>query len=434
MSISDRNAQLLTTAQEEGLISPVLPLSELCVIPLKNLQDRETALAGATHRRLDRTSKLAMAELLEGLGDVPRNAELAEAVARGVPLELVEEVLQQGKGFEALAAQFRNQAIASAPPSACLAADNISASETADIRRADVGVLVMKQDFQDMDVPALAIDLARFVTPDGFETDVLEDVIAAAMAKYGPKLLVVPCGLAAALLGLGHAYTDKSAPTLTALLKLVQSVAKGTSFTKKQADLLGLPTRAARKTKWDIELALLPLSARALSAFQPMTQGLQPMTSYIEALEDDQPSLHLLARLGLARKAPETLPALLADIDAAADLELMPHFGGDILRTRGFSTQAIDKVKSALGEGLPLNAAFSRWVLGDDIISKDLRLAPESFDADGRSLLKSIGFSKREIAEAEEALDGRPDKLAQSAIEAANLRQSLSASEMITLA
>ena len=83
---------------------------------------------------------------------------------------------------------------------------------------------------------------------------------------------------------------------------------------------------------------------------------------------------------------------------------------------------------------MPLNAAFSRWVLGDDIISNDLRLAPESFDADGRALLKSIGFSKREIAEAEDALDGRPDKLATAAIEAAGLTQALNGADLITLA
>ena len=158
------------------------------------------------------------------------------------------------------------------------------------------------------------------------------------------------------------------------------------------------------------------------------------MSTLIEAIEGDQPNLHLMARIGLSRTAPATLPALLTEIDAAADLELRPHFGGDVLRTRGFSTQAIDKVKSALGEGLPLNAAFSRWVLGDDIISNDLRLAPESFDADGRALLKSIGFSKREIAEAEEAMDGRPEKLASAALDAAALTQVLNSEETLTLA
>ncbi|MEL6757753.1 MAG: hypothetical protein AAFP81_15070, partial [Pseudomonadota bacterium] len=120
MSASDRNVQLLATAAEEGLISLVMPFRELCAVPLTNLQEKETAIAGATRQRLNRTSKLAMAELLEGLGDAPRNAELAEAAARGVPLSLIEEALHQNRGFEALATEFRNEAIESPAPPACL--------------------------------------------------------------------------------------------------------------------------------------------------------------------------------------------------------------------------------------------------------------------------------------------------------------------------
>lgn len=434
MSAEGRNAQLLETAMEEGLISAVMPLKELCAIPLTNLQSKEAASAAASQQRLNRTSKLAMAELLEGLGDAPQNAELAEAVARGVPLALIEEALQQGQGFEALATDFRNDAIESGAPPACLATSDVSAEDIADLRRTGVGAFVSKSDLPDAEIPALAIDVARFVTPDGFEADVIEDLITSACEEHGGRLILVPCGLSGALLGLGQAYGAESGPALAALLKLVQSAAKGTSFTKKHAEALGLEPRTARKSKRDVALAILPLSATALARFQPISQGLSVMTTLVESIDGDAPSLHLLARLGLARSAPAALPGLLEGIDAAADLELMPHFSGDILRTRGFSSQAIDKVKSALGEGLPLNAAFSRWVLGDDIISNDLRLAPESFDADGRALLKSVGFSTREIDEAEDALDGRPDKLATAALEAAGIHQVLSKSDMIALA
>lgn len=434
MSASDRNAQLLETAMNEGLISAVLPFGELCAVPLTNLLDKDAAVAVATRQRLNRTSKLAMAELLEGLGDTPKNAELAEAVARGVPLALIEEALNQGQGFEMLAGEFRNDAIETGAPPACLIDSEIAATDLNDVRRTGVGAFVQKRDDLSASAYGLAVDVSRFVTPDGLELDVLDDLISAASDEFGAALILVPCGLSAALLGLGQIYSAKDHTGLIALLKLLQSVSRGTSFTKKYADTLGLNTRSARKSKRDVKLFIAPLSATALANFQPATLGLRPINSLIELEEGDQPTLSLMARIGLSRTAPETLPGLLADIDTAADLELMPHFGGDTLQTRGFSPQAIEKVKSALGEGLPLNAAFSRWVLGDDIISKDLRLAPESFDADGRGLLKSIGFSKREIAEAEEALDGRPDKLAEAAIEAAGLAQSLSGTDLIELA
>ena len=434
MSKPDRNAKLLATAMEEGLISPILSFSDLTAIPMTNLQDAPDAIAAATHQRLDRTSKLAMAELLEGLGDTPKNAELAEAVARGVPLALIEEALQQDRGFEALADAFRNAAIEAAAPPACRVAETANVSEINDIRRAGVGALIENTPAPAADDSAMAVDLARFVTPDGLEIDVLDDLCGAALDAHGPKLIFVPCGLSAAMMGLGLAYSLDKADAVIALLKLIESIATGSSFTKKHAAILDLETRPARPSKREISLAFAPLSTRALSEFQPTTLSLRPMSTLIEAIEGDQPNLHLMARIGLSRTAPATLPALLTEIDAAADLELMPHFGGDVLRTRGFSTQAIDKVKSALGEGLPLNAAFSRWVLGDDIISNDLRLAPESFDADGRALLKSIGFSKREIAEAEEAMDGRPEKLASAALDAAALTQVLNSEETLTLA
>lgn len=434
MSASDRNLQLLATAIEDGLISAIMPLGDLCAVPLTNLQEKDAAIAAATHQRLNRTSKLAMAELLEGLGDAPRNAELAEAAARGVPLSLIEEALNQDKGFDALAAEFRNDAIETGDAPACLVSEDTDINALNDIRRTGVGTLVQRSEGFDPLVSAFAVDVSRFVSPDGMEVEVLDDLISAALEEHGPSLILVPCGLSAALLGLGQAYTLENEAALTALIKLVQSISKGTSFTKKHGETLGLSSRPARKTKRAVDLAIVPLSPLALSQFQPASLGLRPVTSFVELLEGDQPSLSMMARIGLAQTAPAMLPTLLSEIDAAADLELMPHFGGDVLRTRGFSTQAIDKVKSALGEGLPLNAAFSRWVLGDDIISKDLRLAPESFDADGRSLLKSIGFSKREIAEAEDALDGRPDKLASAAVEAANLSQAVSGADLIALA
>ncbi|MEO1188573.1 MAG: hypothetical protein AAFW60_05825, partial [Pseudomonadota bacterium] len=434
MSKPDRNEELLATAMEEGLISPVLPFAELTAVPMTNLQDAPDAIAAATRQRLDRTSKLAMAELLEGLGDAPKNAELAEAAARGVPLALIEEALQQNRGFEALADAFRNEAIESAAPPACLSADTATPTEIADIRRAGVGTLIQKTAFPEADLPAMAIDLARFVTPDGLEADVLNDLLSAATEAHGARLVIVPCGLAAAFMGLGQPFIAENEDAIIALLKLLQAIATGASFSKKHAETLGFEARPAQKNKREIALVIAPLSPKALSSFQPSTLSLRPMASMIEAIEGDQPNLHLMARIGLSLKAPTSLPTLLTEIDASADLELMPHFSGDTLRTRGFSTHAIEKVQSALGEGLPLNAAFSRWVLGDDIISNDLRLAPESFDADGRALLKSIGFSKREIAEAEEALDGRPEKLAAAAVEAAGLTQALSGDEALALA
>lgn len=430
----DRHLELLETAIDEGLISPVMPLSELCAPPFGETTPVEAALEQAKRKRLDRTSKLAMAELLEGLGNTPRNAELAEAVARGVPLALIEDALQQGRGFESIAADFRNDAIERTAPPACIVAPAATSAEIQRIRQGGVSVLLNAANDMASDTAAFAIDLARFITPEGLETDVLSDLIEANVAAHGTSLTIVPCGIAPTLLGLGLPYTSDSADTITALIKLVQSIASGVGFTKKHADKLGLKTRSARKDKAHITLLIAPLSASAQTRFMPSSQGLQALDSYLDHADGDEPTLTLAGRIGLTKRAPEALPALLAKLQEAADLEQTPHFGGDTLRTRGFTPLAIDKVKSALGEGLPLNAAFSRWVLGDDIISNDLRLTPEAFDADGRSLLKAVGFSKKEISEAEDALNGRPERLVEDALSEAGLLQAVSFSEKLTLA
>ena len=419
MAGQNRNVELLQSAQESGLISELMPLARLTTLPLDARLSPEKAIRHAKSQRFEQAGKFALAELIESLGDAPKNADLAEAMTRGVPASLIETALASDTGFANLAADLRRQGLETGPSVTCLIKPDASDEDILALRQSGVVTAIGNFDELQPGTPAMAIDLAQFVTPDGFETDLLADLVSAAIDENGAPLLIVPCGLTAALLALGHPANPFS-ETATALLKLVNACATGGGFTKKPADLLNLPTRAARKTKQNVALAILPLSAKALERFSPSTMGMAPFTALLD-IEDGLPDLSAYARLGLAHARPEALPGLLAALEQAADLETTPNFGGNILKTRGFSVDAIDKVKSALGEGLPLNAAFSRWVLGDEIISNDLRLAPEAFDADGRGLLKAIGFSRKEISEAEQAIDGRAERLAEAALREAGL-------------
>ncbi|CAN0126139.1 unnamed protein product, partial [Chrysoparadoxa australica] len=251
-------------------------------------------------------------------------------------------------------------------------------------------------------------------------SDLLSDLIDAASAAHGDTLLLIPCGISAALIALGIDGSGESQPAV-ALLKLLTACATGAAFPQKHAKILGLTNRTAKPTKKPTQIAILPLRAGALGDFSPTSQGFSSFEGFLEYDEDGQAELSVIVRLALARLAPEQLPSLLEQLSQATDIEQTPHFDGGILTTRGFSTEAISKVKSALGEGLPLNAAFSRWVLGDEIISNDLKLAPEAFDADGRGLLRAIGVSKTQINEAEASIDGRPVQLVESALQEVGL-------------
>ncbi len=424
MARTDRSLELLESAYEAGLISHVISLAQATALPLGPSLSPEAATKRAIRQRIDRTGKFALAELLDSLGDAPKNADLAEAMVRGVPAPLIEAGLQSQSSFPMLATELRQQGLEPTHAPACTLPSDTDRELIDNLRHNGVAVALANIADLKPQAHSVVIDLARFVTPDGFETEILRDLLHAATGAFGADLIVIPAGLSAALMALGKSY-QTNPQDIISLIKLVITCGTGAAFTKKHADALGLPTIPALKDKTALQLAILPLSGHLLENFTPSSQGLSPFIAALEIGDEGIPELSSFARLGLARTAPEILPHLLTALDEAADLENTPHFGGDILATRGFSIEAIGKVKSALGEGLPLNAAFSRWVLGDDVISSDLRLAPEAFDADGRSLLKAVGFSRTEISEAEASIDGRPDKLVSEALQEAGLRQSV---------
>ncbi|WOR16324.1 hypothetical protein RYZ27_06550 [Hyphomonas sp. FCG-A18] len=413
---------LIEAAKEAGLVSSVMSLRDISPAFSDHYAVAEDALQAARAVTLKRTSLLASADTLEGLGDRPRNAELAEAVAQGVPTNLIAVGLSQDKGFLRLAMDLREQATASGPTLSAQMPENCDEETLNELRHAGISVL-LGETLLTTDTPAIAIDLSRFVTPDGFETDVLRDLIQAARNIHGEALCVLPCGISAAAMALGKPFSPDIA---IQLIKLLKACANDESFRKSDADMLGLPSLRKQPETYAHPVLIAPLSIQALSDFEPSSQEFAPFTATV--LQDDEGHWDVAGptRLGLARTTPEGLAHLLTELSNAADIEAVPGFGDDILKTRGFSTDAIGKVQSALGEGLPLNAAFSRWVLGDEIISSDLRLPPEAFDSDGRGLLKAVGFTKAEIATAEAALDNRTEGMTQQVLQQAGLLQAAS--------
>jgi ribonucleoside-diphosphate reductase alpha chain len=77
------------------------------------------------------------------------------------------------------------------------------------------------------------------------------------------------------------------------------------------------------------------------------------------------------------------------------------------LEARGLPEDALDRIEAALNDGLSLAAAFSRWVVGDELIRNRLKLEPEAYDTDGEALLRALGLSSKEIEEARVTVQGR---------------------------
>jgi ribonucleoside-diphosphate reductase alpha chain len=408
-----RATEILTAAESDGLLSEQTTLSELFrgagrkarpIIP----ESLKATAAACSAAGLVSVSQLASAEILERFGDAPRNADLAEALAAGLPQDVLEEALRQPGGFQRTADALRAAAVGAAAPAPAVfhpqSLDPVLEQLMVEALLEGAEIILTEEAPLPAGTAARIVDVAMAVGPDGIEADYLCEALEAAATEM-PDGAVIIAGLSAAIMSLGVDYASSDGAAIAAALcGLVRSGATGAAFTAAHAKALNL---VARKTSGKRTCNVLLLPVADLGAFLPdcESHGTAPLATVL-AYGDETPTLSRAARLGIAHHAPERLPMALQRIAASAESDLDRALGLDRLRDRGFTDDALDKVSRALGEGLPLNAAFSRWVLGDEIISSDLKLAPEEFDADGGGLLSAIGFSRKDILAAETTISG----------------------------
>jgi len=397
----------------------VHPLSEFIDVPLgtpaplnQDVIARMRAKASQNH--LQTAGLVALAELMEQAGDAPRNVDLADALARGVPEELVEEGLRHPGGFRAAAAGLRLAATSSEPSSARRvfltgSPDNIAAELEA-LLSEGAALTIADADALRPSMRASVLNLSAFVSETGLNEDRIQETTKALCDELGTSGVILLTGLAAAVMALGKDYASEEGRLLAASL---------CALIETSAD--------------HVHVALLPLSAQASNWLPADSDGAAPVSHFF-GTDENEGELSRCASLGLNRTAPERFERLLKRLEDAADLDGTPGLGLERLRARGFTNNAIKRVQNALGEGLDLNAAFSRWVLGDEIISNDLRLAPEAYDSDGRSLLSAAGFSRKDIEAAEAALDGRAVSVIETELEAAGFTIMPTASDRIAFA
>ena len=160
-----RDEALLKSAQEDGLISQIMPLEAITSLALKQTADLETVKKDCATRRVEADGQIALAELLEDLGDAPRNADLAESVLRGTPPSLIESVLQSGRSFSDYASDLRNRSLETGPALKCLTDYETSLQDIATARRAGLAVTLGHEAEIDTNSPAVAVDIAKFVLP-----------------------------------------------------------------------------------------------------------------------------------------------------------------------------------------------------------------------------------------------------------------------------
>lgn len=415
--MSEKTDNVIRAAIDAGVISDLRPLSDICEIasaPRENVSADALQKCGNEWSRahLTTVSQLSFAETLDRLGAAPRNAELAEAIAAGLPSELLEEALRQPDGFQSTSRALRAAAVNPQLPPAKLfdlaGAGTIDTGllETTAAEGASFGF--SNAHLPDADRIACVLNLSAALDPNGVQVDLLETIVRAVRAE-NPDAVFVLTGIGAAVFGLGHSIKDPGCDDVAeALAALARSIVTGSALSAARADRISVePRKSSRKTNATIIVA--PIRAGLNDLVAPESDGAAPLRSVVH-VSDETATLGACARYALARRAPEHLPHILADLENASAVNLDGALGIEKLRLRGFNDGAIDRVRHALDDGLPLNAAFSRWVLGDEIISNDLKLPPERFDTDGLALLSAIGFSRTDIASAEAQLDGAIQK------------------------
>ncbi len=89
----------------------------------------------------------------------------------------------------------------------------------------------------------------------------------------------------------------------------------------------------------------------------------------------------------------------------SASLKGAPHINVDTLKAKGFTNDELEKLDKGLVSAFEISFAFNIWSLGEDCL-KRLGLTAEQYNAPDFNVLRSLGFTRKQIAEANEYICG----------------------------
>ena len=82
-----------------------------------------------------------------------------------------------------------------------------------------------------------------------------------------------------------------------------------------------------------------------------------------------------------------------------ASLKGAPHINHETLKSKGFSEKDLAKLEDAVRGAFEIEFAFNVWTLGEETLQR-LGFSSEEYQKQGFNLLKALGFSRKEIDEA----------------------------------
>lgn len=88
-----------------------------------------------------------------------------------------------------------------------------------------------------------------------------------------------------------------------------------------------------------------------------------------------------------------------------ATLNGAPHINPETLKFRGLTEEEIEKVEAAVAGSFEIGFAFNQWTLGEACMQR-LGFKPEEYNGYSFNLLRKLGFTKKEIDEANDYVCG----------------------------
>jgi len=89
----------------------------------------------------------------------------------------------------------------------------------------------------------------------------------------------------------------------------------------------------------------------------------------------------------------------------AASIQGAPHINPESLKAKGFTNAEIEKMDKAVVSAFEISFAFNVWTLGEDSL-KRLGFTAEQYNSPDFNLLRALGYTKKQIAEANEYVCG----------------------------
>jgi ribonucleoside-diphosphate reductase alpha chain len=109
-----------------------------------------------------------------------------------------------------------------------------------------------------------------------------------------------------------------------------------------------------------------------------------------------------LKKLGYSK---EQIDDILTYVTGTLSLDNAPHINRETLKQKGFTDEDLNRVEEILPTVFELSFAFNRYTLTDDCL-KRLGFSPEQYEKPDFDVLRSLGFTKKQIDEANDVICG----------------------------